>query len=332
MPADRAGLAAQLVATLVLCVLGGLAQADTFRTAQLRVQVDAAAQGYELLAQLPAELTVDGPIEWPAGCREIERRRDLSAGHQRLSLRAHCTQAPGPGATIRVPWRVDAARLSFGQEVESRALPPTTAGLAIPLDTRPAPPRPWTVIAPAMLWQGVLHIALGWDHLAFVLCLCLLVRGLPLIGLVTAFTLGHSLSLGLAYFDLLRLPVPPVEALIALSIVLLAREGLLARPGAPPALMRTTLVVVVFGLVHGLGFASALSALDIAPAERWPALLAFNVGVELGQLGIIAAFLALLSLLARVAWADAAGRVVGYGAGITGACWLIERVAGFPWN
>ncbi len=308
------------------------ATADTFRTADLRVQAGEEAHSYVLLAQLPADIAADGAIAWPDGCRQTTLRRYLTGEHQRIAASARCERPPQPGATIHAPWRVDAARVRFDGEIESRTVQATTTGLAIPLNADPALPRPWTVIAPAMLWQGVLHIALGWDHLAFVLCLCLLVRGLPLIALVTAFTLGHSLSLGLAYFEVLRLPIPPVEVLIALSIILLAREGLLARPAAPPALMRTTAVVVIFGLVHGLGFASALSALDIAPAERWPALLAFNVGVELGQLAIIAGFLALLSLLARVAWAEAAGRAVGYGAGITGAYWMIERVFGFPWG
>jgi hypothetical protein len=315
-----------------LAIAASPATADTFRTAELRVQEGGEAHSLVMLAQLPADVAADGAIGWPEGCRQTGLQRHLAGEHQRIAASARCDRPPQPGATIRAPWRVDAARVRFDGELESRAVQATTTGLAIPVSADPIPPRPWTVIAPAMGWQGVLHIALGWDHLAFVLCLCLLVRGLPLIGLVTAFTLGHSLSLGLAYFDLLRLPIPPVEALIALSIILLAREGLLARPGAPPALMRTTGVVVIFGLVHGLGFASALSALDIAPSERWPALLAFNVGVELGQLAIIAGFLALLSLLARRSWAEAAGRAVGYGAGITGAYWMIERVAGFPWG
>ena len=109
-------------------------------------------------------------------------------------------------------------------------------------------------VARSYFLLGVEHILSGWDHLAFVLCLCLLARGWRLVKLVTGFTLGHSVSLALAAFDAVRLPSPPTEACIALSIAFVAREALL-----PRALRRHGPgMVFAFGLLHGLGFAGAL--------------------------------------------------------------------------
>jgi hypothetical protein len=212
-------------------------------------------------------------------------------------------------------------------------LRPSASGLDIPFRTVRSTDRSWTELAPEMLWQGMLHIWLGWDHLAFVLCLCMLARGLELLALVTAFTLGHSLSLGLAFFEVVSIPVAPTEALIALSIVLVAREGLLARTESQRigSVSRAALVVVVFGLVHGLGFASALGELGISPGERWPALLFFNLGVEIGQLVFVTALLT-LGVALRPAVAATARVAALYAAGIVGSFWLVERVAGYGWS
>jgi hypothetical protein len=136
--------------------------------------------------------------------------------------------------------------------------------------------------------------------------------------------------MGLAFFERVSLPLPPVEALIALSVVLLAREALLLRAsGAPPAFARTLALVVLFGLVHGLGFASALGSLGVSVDERWPALLGFNLGVELGQVAFVGALLAVLAALRRVRLDAPARSAALHAAGIFGAFWTIERVAGF---
>jgi hydrogenase/urease accessory protein HupE len=182
---------------------------------------------------------------------------------------------------------------------------------------------------------GIEHILTGFDHLLFVLALVLLVRGTRrLLWTVTAFTLAHSITLALATLGVIRVPGPPVEATIALSIVFVAseivqqargREGLAAR--------KPWLVAFSFGLLHGLGFAGALAEVGL-PQNAIPlALLFFNLGVEIGQLLFIAAVL----LLARLAQRLAAGRidparaslVAAYAIGGMASYWVIERVSAF---
>ena len=320
-----------LLATLL--ALPGGASADVFRTADLHLQAGSEPGSIELTARLPDTERNAGTLQWPRGCRQTESRQVDLAGRVLLVVRAVCTQAADRGAVIKAPWTLDGARLSLDRHgaVSSMTLVPGVEGIAIPLGAMQVEERGWLEMAPAMLWQGMVHIWFGWDHLAFVLCLCMLCRGWRLLGLVTAFTLGHSVSLGLAFFDVLRLPVAPVEALIALSIVLVAREAQLAPTAAPrsASTTRAALMVVIFGLVHGLGFASALGELGIAPTERWPALVFFNLGVEIGQvlfvLGLLGLFAALRPPRLQLALRSAAP----YAAGITGVFWLVERVAAF---
>ncbi len=182
---------------------------------------------------------------------------------------------------------------------------------------------------------GVEHILLGIDHLLFVLALLLLVRGVgKLVATVTAFTVAHSVTLGAATLGFVRVPSAPVEAVIALSILFLATE--LARRGSSTGASRATglterlpwIVAFSFGLLHGFGFAGALSEIGV-PAHAVPlALLFFNVGVELGQLMFITAVLAVGWLLGRAAarapsWWP---RAVAYGIGSVAAFWFYERV------
>jgi hypothetical protein len=323
-------------ASLALLLIAGPAVADVFRFGELRLQPGEAPGTYELVARLPIGTAGATDIEWPVGCRQVDENEViLGDGRMLLHYRAVCERAPDRRDLIQTPWQVDAARLDndLGGTPTSVTLTPSADGLVIPFQATGGADRSWTKLAPGMLWQGMLHIWLGWDHLAFVLCLCMLARGLKLLALVTAFTLGHSLSLGLAFFEVLRIPVAPTEALIALSIVLVAREGLLARAESQrkQSVSRAALVVVVFGLVHGLGFASALGELGISPGERWPALLFFNLGVEIGQLLFVAALLG-IGIALRPAVVATARSVALYGVGIVGSFWLVERVAGYGWG
>lgn len=173
---------------------------------------------------------------------------------------------------------------------------------------------------------GIEHILTGFDHLLFVVALTLLVRGgRKLIGTVTAFTVAHSLTLACAVFGWLTLPAPPVEATIALSIVLVCGECL--RPTDSLAHRAPWAVTFAFGLLHGLGFASSL--LDIGlPEKHVPtALLFFNVGVEIGQLGVIALVVALSLFAARVPMKPATvRRSLVYAMGGVAGYWSIERI------
>ena len=144
----------------------------------------------------------------------------------------------------------------------------------------------------------------GYDHLLFVFALILIVRSTrSLVWTITAFTLAHSITLALATLDVVHVPGPPIEAAIAFSILLLAAEIVRLRRGEPSLTARWPWVVAFwFGLLHGFGFAGALSELGLPRGDIPLALFAFNVGVELGQLAFIAAVLGCLAIVRRVAF------------------------------
>ena len=174
---------------------------------------------------------------------------------------------------------------------------------------------------------GVVHILTGWDHLLFALGLLLLARDRrALLATITAFTLGHSVTLTLAALDLAHVSPAPVEALIAFSIFVLAVE--LARSDAGSRLWRKPwLMALVFGLLHGLGFAGTLRAAGL-PAGSIPlALLSFNVGIELGQLGFVGSIVAVYAAARSLAVpAPAWGRTLAvYAIGSLAVFWVIER-------
>jgi hydrogenase/urease accessory protein HupE len=183
----------------------------------------------------------------------------------------------------------------------------------------------------AYLGLGIEHIARGVDHLLFVLGLLLIVRNRSmLIKTISAFTLAHSLTLAAATLGYVRAPIPPVEASIALSILLLGPEVVRVWRGETSFTIRHPWVVAfAFGLLHGFGFASGLAAIGLPKAEIPLALLLFNVGVELGQLGFVLLMLGLERALHRlgVRWPRWAELVPGYVVGASGAYWMIQRVA-----
>ena len=174
---------------------------------------------------------------------------------------------------------------------------------------------------------GVEHILTGFDHVLFVVALALLVRRrASLVTTITAFTLAHSFSLAVTVLGLVHVPSPPVEASIALSIVLVCAECL--RPGDSLTKRAPWAVAFAFGLLHGLGFASALLELGV-PQQHVPvALFCFNVGVEVGQLGIIAAATGVRMLVARLRVPhDWMRRALIYAMGGTAAFWSLDRIA-----
>lgn len=183
---------------------------------------------------------------------------------------------------------------------------------------------------------GVAHLLSGADHVLFVLGLVLLVSGIrQLFWLVSAFTLGHSISLALSATGVVQLPSAPVEMIIALSLLWLALRVLHRREhlvGPPPPVRRAALVCAAFGLLHGLGFASAFAETGASGDALPLALLGFNVGVELGQLAIVIPTALLLGLLRkrdteqrnelRAMWAGA------YVIGIASAYFVLDRAPG----
>jgi hydrogenase/urease accessory protein HupE len=198
----------------------------------------------------------------------------------------------------------------------------------------PAGAGPLDVIR-AYVGLGINHILLGLDHLLFIFCLVLLVREpRKLLWTITAFTLAHSITLTAATLGLVRVPSAPVEASIALSILFLARE-LLVKEGGARGLTQSYpwLIAFGFGLLHGLGFASALAEIGLPQGEIPLALFSFNVGVELGQLAFIAALLGAWAIACRLAraapgWTPVwAPRLAGYAVGTTASFWFFARLA-----
>jgi hydrogenase/urease accessory protein HupE len=181
---------------------------------------------------------------------------------------------------------------------------------------------------------GVEHLLTGFDHLLFLLGLCLIVTGRkPLVLTITAFTLGHSVTLSLATLGFVRFPSSLAEAAIALSIVILAAE-IVRQPARPDSWLRRRpwRIAFAFGLLHGLGFAGALAEIGL-PANEIPlSLLSFNLGIEVGQLLFVGALLALARLAGPVldALPAAIVRLPAYAIGSLAAFWVFERLFGTP--
>jgi hydrogenase/urease accessory protein HupE len=202
----------------------------------------------------------------------------------------------------------------------------------VPRTTIPADQGGWEVAA-AYLELGVEHILLGIDHLLFVLALILIAPNTrQLILAITAFTLAHSITLAAATLGFVNVPPPPVEAAIALSIAFVAAEIIRARQGQASIAVRAPWVVAfAFGLLHGFGFAGALSEVGL-PAGHIPvALLFFNVGVEIGQLLFVAVVLGLAALFrfARHPLPHWATLAPPYLIGSLAMFWVIQRVSAF---
>jgi len=194
-----------------------------------------------------------------------------------------------------------------------------------------------SAVAWSYLKMGAIHIFEGIDHLLFVLALVVIVPNLwMLLKTITAFTVAHSITLALATLGFVNVPSGPTEAVIALSIVFLAVEIVRNRRGQfSLAAKYPWIVAMAFGLVHGLGFAGALSEVGLPQHEIPLALLMFNMGVELGQIAFVFLVLVILAGL-RFIWARipsiepmSGWQLVPYAIGCVAAYWTIERTIGF---
>jgi hydrogenase/urease accessory protein HupE len=245
---------------------------------------------------------------------------------------AHCGPAGLVGETIAVEGLGAAGTealvrvvLRDGRTVQ-KVLRPVEPSFVVP--ARPS----WVAILGDYVRLGIEHILTGPDHLAFVAGLVLLVgAGGLLVKTITAFTLGHSVTLALVVLDVLHVRAQMAELAIALSVLALAAE--LARPAATPSSMRRWpwVVAAAFGLLHGLGFAGALREVGLPAGEIPLALLGFNLGIEVGQLVFVAALLVAASTLRLLvprlpAWAT---EVPAYVIGSLAAFWCFERAVPF---
>ena len=322
---------------ILLLALALPAKADEFRPAYLQL-TQTSADSYDVLWKSPA-LDENTPLKvrpvFPAGVTEQGARRSSFAANtmrQRWRIKVpsglNGKSITFPGLTeSRIDVLVRLQRLDGTVQLE-RILPsrPSFTAKASPGAFEVA--KTYTVI-------GIEHILLGFDHLLFVLALVMIVKSTRrLLVTITAFTVAHSITLSLATLGVLHVPGPPVEAIIALSIVFVAGEIIHQRQGREGIASRKPWVVAfAFGLLHGLGFASALAQVGLPENSIPLALLFFNVGVEIGQVLFIIAVLAVYRLLTKLV----AGRfelarlapIQAYAIGGLASYWVFERVSGF---
>lgn len=278
------------LALFLLLFAAGRAGAHPLAPALLELREAANGQVDVLLkTSLTLSRELQQPV-FPSHCRTLDRRWPERVEDSRIERwQLDCGRAGLAGARIA---------MSGDQDYELNVVVSIARADGTAIRTLLSPATP-SFVVPAReslrdvlqryVALGVEHLLTGLDHLLFVLGLLLWLRGRrALLGAVTAFTLGHSVTLALATLDLLRLPSAPVELGIALSILWLAIQ-LSREPAAAPraTAMQALALPCAFGLLHGLGFAGALGELGL-PAGSVPlALFGFNLGIELGQLGFI---------------------------------------------
>jgi len=333
---------------LILGMLGALlgcpARSDELRPGYLEIH-QTASDTYSMLFKIPAlgeDLRLGIYVALPEGTYDaappraafnngayVERRTIRRDG----GLAGHTIAIRGLSATSTdVLVRIE----TLGGAMQTERLAPARTSFVVE-----ATPHAGDVAA-SYLRLGVEHILFGFDHLLFVLALIILVRNWRRVALtITAFTVAHSLTLAAATLGFVSVPVPPIEAAIALSIMLVAVEIVKARRGSPSlAARRPWLVAFCFGLLHGFGFAGALAEVGL-PHHAIPiALLFFNLGVEIGQLAFVAAVLAAASMFRRAIAlrlkpalvqpaVDRLDMFAAYAIGAMAAFSLIERTSAF---
>ena len=330
---SAAGRVLLLVLGVVLA-MAAPAVADVYRPAYLELtQRD--NQTFDVLWRVPAtgELRLGIHVRFPEGTiNATEPRGTFASGvlTERWTIRRAGGLAGGeigitglPAGITDVLARVE--RLDGTAQVE-RLVP---ARPRFVVET----PLTGAGVSRTYLMLGVHHILEGVDHLLFVAALMLVVGSLRrLLVTITAFTLAHSLTLAAATLGLVRVPQAPVEAVIALSIVVVAAEIVRGLNGRPGLTARAPWVVAfAFGLLHGFGFAGALAEVGLPPRAIPLALVFFNVGVELGQLVFVAGIWAALLALGRLnrPWPLWLRALPAYAIGSVAMFWVIERTLAF---
>ncbi len=316
---------------MLLLLLSSSTFAHEVRPAYLEIR-QTAPETYDILWKVPGQgenLRLGLYVEFPEGCTNLREPRGTMVG-----------------GAFTERWSVHCAGGLTGGTVRIAGLTATTTDVLVRvemLDGRTAativhPSQPWLTIAGSQSWwevagvygvQGIRHILFGVDHLLFVLGLLLIVKGrMKLLKTITAFTVAHSITLGIATLGYATVPLPPLNAGIALSILFLGPEIVRARRGDTSLTIRFPWVVsFLFGLLHGFGFASGLSTTGMPRVEIPLALLFFNLGVEFGQLVFVFSAFALARSfkVLQVRWPQWAEAMPGYVVGSLGAYWTIQR-------
>jgi hydrogenase/urease accessory protein HupE len=322
------------VALLATLALAPVAQADVFRPAYLELR-ETAPGHYDVLWKVPAlgDRRLAAQVKFPDGVEVVSGPTGFFEDGAWLERSTIAREGGLKGETIAIDG-IQGGVTDVIVRIE-RADGTSQVERLLPEDPR------FTVQAPAgtgeVAWSylvlGVEHILGGVDHLLFVLALLVIVRGTRRIVLtVTAFTVAHSVTLVAATLGWVQVPGPPVEAMIALSIVFVAAEIVHGLQGRPGLTARAPWVVAfAFGLLHGFGFAGALAEVGLPQKAIPVALFTFNVGVELGQLIFVAVALAAGALLARLPALRArwTAYALPYAIGSVAMFWVIERLGAF---
>jgi hydrogenase/urease accessory protein HupE len=317
---------------LTALFLSASVESHEVRPAYLRIQQTTAEQ-FELLWRVPAkgDLRLGVYVQMPAHCKEPDSPLTWQEGGTYIErwparcpggIVGHRIEITGLSSTV-----IDALaryeRLDGTTQVER--LTPANPGFEV------SDSESLAEVAATYAMLGIEHILKGVDHLLFVLALLILVPSTrKLIWTITSFTLAHSLTLAAATLGWVHIPQRPVEAVIALSILFVAMEIVHWRQGRPGITRRWPwLVAFTFGLLHGFGFAGALSEIGLPEHAIPMALLFFNLGVEAGQLVFIGVVLLVWSALKLINWPQWAWRAPVYAIGSMAAFWTLDRLTGF---
>lgn len=323
-----------LCLSIALCVVAAEASAHRLAPSLLELQpqpqgrVDVhwktplvRAAGVEILPELPGHCRALGERTAERGADAASLRWSVNCGERGLlgsTVAVRGLEASGTGALVRVvSGEGHDIQVLLSAQRPSFVVPRRASLFSVLRD---------------YAWLGFRHIGSGLDHLFFVWGVMLLVRsGRKLLVTLTAFTLGHSLTLSLAVLGWLDFPGAIVEVAIAASVFAIALE--LTRRGVRPSALarRPWTLALGFGLLHGMGFAAALAEVGLPSEEILAALLAFNLGIELGQLAWIALALAAALLLRSGGWQLPArlARLPAYAIGSTATFWMLDRVGGW---
>ena len=311
----RADVRALLAMLLALLAVGASAHEMSMAELQLR-EVSKGEFLWQWTATEKRAAADDLTPAWPAGC--VPDENVLHCGEHGMTgeLSIGGVGTNYSAALVKVFWL----------DGQSRVYTLTAAQPTVHLYGAADDRRGWGEIASAYTVLGIEHILAGIDHLLFVIGLLLLVGfNRRLVGTITAFTAAHSLTLASSALGWLTLRPAPVEATIALSIVLVAAEAL--SPRDMLARRWPALVAFLFGLVHGLGFAGALKEIGLPESHLLVALLTFNVGVEIGQLLTVGAAMLLWRATARWPQVARARTALLYAIGTMAAYWSWLRIA-----
>jgi hydrogenase/urease accessory protein HupE len=316
----------------VLLLSAPLAAAhDAGITSVVRVFIDEVQAGRYVVSIIDAGVPpLDDSRElFPSGCHELPKQHRVRAT-PRWVLECGRRLTIDDAITLPVPLAVVASARWADDSVASAYFAASGHNVRIRLAELRAAAGPRGRVALRYGRLGAEHVLTGADHLLFVFGLLLLCRGFAvLVKTVTAFTVGHSLTLVAAVAGLVPVNRGPVEAAIALSIVLLARQIVVAERGGSGLVQRAPWVVAsTFGLFHGLGFAGSLGEIGLPGSDLPVALLFFNIGVEVGQLAFVGLVMAARGFGARAGWtvAPPLHRSIAYSLGVLATVWLWDRL------